>query len=109
MYGGVAVSSTRRTQHCVNLPTTEAEYVAMAGRAKGRMFVRSILSFQRPRVVLAREVECDIVLYADNKGAQALADNPLTSGRSEHIDVRWHFIRDLVRTGAVRIVHVDSE
>ncbi|CAM9967105.1 unnamed protein product, partial [Sphacelaria rigidula] len=30
MYGGIAVSSTSRTQHCVTLSTTEAEYVAMA-------------------------------------------------------------------------------
>ena len=30
MYGGIAVSSFSRTQHCVTLSTTEAEYVAMA-------------------------------------------------------------------------------
>ncbi|CAN0010261.1 unnamed protein product, partial [Sphacelaria rigidula] len=72
-------------------------------------FVRSVLSFLRPRVVLGRVEEYDIVLYEDNEGAKALADNPLSSGRSKHIDVRWHFIRDLVRTGAVKIVHVDSE
>ncbi|CAM9308868.1 unnamed protein product [Sphacelaria rigidula] len=103
MYGGIAVSSTSRTQHCVTLSTTEAEYVAVAEGAKECMFVRSVL------VVLGRQVEYDIVLYEDNEGAKALADNPLSSGRSKHIDVRWHLIRDLVRTGAVRIVHVDSE
>ncbi|CAN0053474.1 unnamed protein product, partial [Sphacelaria rigidula] len=109
MCGGIAVSSTSRTQHCVTLSTTEAEYVAMAEGAKECMFFRSVLSFLRPRVVLGRQVEYDIVLYEDNEGAKALADNPLSSGRSKHIDVTWHFIRDLVRTGAVRIVHVDLE
>ena len=56
-----------------------------------------------------RDRDYDIVLYEDNEGAKALAENPLSSGRSKHIDVRWHFIRDLVRSGAVRIEHVDSE
>ncbi|CAM9528299.1 unnamed protein product, partial [Sphacelaria rigidula] len=108
MYGGIAVSSTSRTQHCVTLSTTEAEYVAMAEGAKECMFVRSVLSFLRPKIVLGQQVKYDIVLYEDNEGAKALVDNPLSSGQSKHIDVRWHFIRDLVRTGAVRIVHVDS-
>ena len=45
MYGGAAVSSTSRTQHCVTLSTTEAEYVAMAEGAKECMFVRSVLQY----------------------------------------------------------------
>ena len=71
MYGGASVSSTSRTQHCVTLSTTEAEYVAMAEGAKECMFVRSVLSFLKPRLVLGREVEHDIVLYEDNEGAKA--------------------------------------
>ena len=109
MYGGIAVSCFSRTQHCVTLSTTEAEYVAMAEGAKECMFVRSVLSFLRPKVVLGREVDYDIVLFEDNEGAKALADNPLSSGRSKHIDVRWHFIRDLVRNEEVIVKHVDSE
>ncbi|CAM9467865.1 unnamed protein product [Sphacelaria rigidula] len=80
MYGGIAVSSTSRRQHCVTLSTTEAKCVAMAEGAKECMFVRSVLSFLRPRVVLGRQVEYDIVRYEDNEGAKALADNPLSSG-----------------------------
>lgn len=39
------------------------------------MFDRSVLSFLRPRVVLEREEEYDIVLDEDNERAKALADN----------------------------------
>ena len=73
------------------------------------MYVREVGSILKPRLVLGREVEYDIVLYEDNERAKALAENPLSSGRSKHIDVRWHFLWDLVRFGAVRIEHVDSE
>ncbi|CAM9889276.1 unnamed protein product [Sphacelaria rigidula] len=61
------------------------------------------------RVVLGRQIEYDIVLNDDNEGAKALADNPFSSGRSKDIDVRLLFVRDLVRAGEMRIVHVDSE
>ncbi|CAM9866732.1 unnamed protein product [Sphacelaria rigidula] len=106
---GVAVVDVqipmRSSKHAVlsrtTLSTTEAEYVAMAEGAKECMFVR---------VVVGRHVEYDIVFHKDNEGAKALADNPISSDPSKHIDVRrWHFMRDLVRTGAVRVVHVDSE
>ncbi|CAN0083907.1 unnamed protein product, partial [Sphacelaria rigidula] len=43
MYGGVVVSATSRTQHCVTLSTTEAEYVAMAEGAKEGLFVKAVL------------------------------------------------------------------
>ena len=33
-----------RTQKCVTLPTTEAEYVAMAGGVKEALYVRGILA-----------------------------------------------------------------
>ncbi|CAN0007851.1 unnamed protein product, partial [Sphacelaria rigidula] len=43
MYGGVVVSATSRTPHCVTLSTTEAEYVAMAEGAKEELFVKAVL------------------------------------------------------------------
>ena len=91
MYGGAAVWSTSRTQYCVTLSTTEAEYVAMAEGEKECMFVRSVLSFLQPRLVLGRGVEYDIFLYEDNEGAKALAESPLSSSRSKYVDVRWNF------------------
>ena len=50
-----------------------------------------------------------IELLEDNEGLKATAENPLSSGRSKHIDVRWHFLRDLVESGDAKIVHVASE
>ena len=45
----------------------------------------------------------------DNEGAKVMADNPLISVRSKHIDVRWHSIRELVGKKGVKVVHVASE
>ena len=45
----------------------------------------------------------------DNEGAKAMTENPLSSGRSQHMDVRWHFIRELVGKKELKVVHVASE
>ena len=42
----------------------------------------------------------------DNAGAEAMAENPLSSG---HVDVRWHFIRELVGKKGLKVVNVASE
>ena len=37
-----------------------------------------------------------IRIYTDNTGAVALTNNPIFHNRLKHIDIHWHFIRDLI-------------
>ena len=48
------------------------------------------------------------VIRIDNKSAIELAKNPVNHGRSKHIDVRFHFIREQVREENVELKHVES-
>ena len=102
MLGNAAVYATSRTQHCVTLSTTEAEYVALAEGVKEGMYVRLVVSFMQPNAY-------DIALMEYNEQAKAMAENLLSSGRSKHIDVRWHFVRELVAKKELKVVHVASE
>ena len=88
--GGTVMSHTSKTQRVVSLLTSDAEYIA-AG--EGVKEVRAVLSFIAPETSGA-----SIKVLEDNQGAKALIENPLSSARSKHIDVRYHFIRDLFRT-----------
>ena len=38
-----------------------------------------------------------------------LSKNPVINGRSKHIDVRFHFLRDLTKDGVVKLGHCASE
>ena len=49
-----------------------------------------------------------IDLFEDNEGAIAVEEDPLHSGKSKHIDVRRHFIRNLVKTKTITVTHVES-
>lgn len=48
------------------------------------------------------------MLYIDNKSAIDLAKNPVFHGRSKHIDIRFHFIRECVERGEVIVKHVKT-
>ena len=93
-----------RTQKCISQSTSEAEYLAMGDGVKEALFVNGMLQFLRPskkpRKIDVRE---------DNSGAIALAENPLSSCRSKHIDVRHRFLRNLTEEGVIEVTHVPSK
>ena len=41
------------------------------------------------------------LIFEDNHGAIALANNPVNHQRSKHIDIRYHFIRIEVANGKI--------
>lgn len=49
-----------------------------------------------------------VVLYIDNRSAIDLAKNPVFHGRSKHIDLRFHFIRECVEKGRIIIKYVGT-
>lgn len=52
---------------------------------------------------------CPVMIYIDNKSAINLAKNPVFHGRSKHIDVRYHFIRECIERGKIMIKHICTE
>ena len=75
-----------------SLSSIEAEYIAMGDDVKELLFVRQVLRFLRPGHKKKR-----VTVFEDNEGAISLASNRLVSGRSKHIGVRHHFLRELVK------------
>ena len=52
--------------------------------------MRSVLSFMQPRKNKVNLNVYEIEILEDNEGAKAMPENPLSSGRRKHIDVRWN-------------------
>ncbi|GKC56084.1 hypothetical protein Tco_1083682 [Tanacetum coccineum] len=50
-----------------------------------------------------------IPLYCDNKSAIALCCNNVQHSRSNHIDIRHHFIKEKVENGVVELYFVRTE
>lgn len=48
--------------------------------------------------------EGPILILGDNDGSIAMAKNPQFHKRTKHVDIRWHFVRDLVQDGLINII-----
>lgn len=92
-----------RTQKCVTLSTTQAEYVAMSDVGKEILFLRQVWRFMFP----SAGMPC-IPLFEDNEGAIQIAKHPISNSNSKHIDVRHHFLRELVERKEIEIIHVST-
>ena len=104
MCGGASVCWFSRTQKCVTLSTSEAGYVALGDAVKELLFLRQIWRFMLPSKVMP----C-FPVFEDNQGAVQLAENPTTNSNSKHVDVRHHFLRELVRQRDIKVVQVPSK
>ena len=49
-----------------------------------------------------------IPLLDDNQGSIFIASNPVTEPRSKHIDIRYHYIREVYNKGIVDVFYIDG-
>ena len=103
MMGSGAVSWSSKKQQIVTLSTTEAEFVAAASCACQAIWLRRLLE------ELHYHQQGPTPLYCDSSLAIKLSKNPVLHGRSKHIDVRYHFLRDLTKDETIDLIYCRSE
>lgn len=89
-------------QRCVALSSCEAEFMAATAAACQAVWLRNLL------VQITGVKHGPVVIYVDNKSAIDLAKNPVFHGRSKHIDIRYHFIRECVERGEIEVKYVST-
>jgi len=101
--GNTTFSWLSKKEPIVTLSTCEAEYVAASWCACHAIRLRNLLSKMELKQPGATMIQ------VDNRSTMELAKNPVNRERSKHIDVRFHFIREQVKKGSVKLVHVTSQ
>ena len=48
-------------------------------------------------------------IYCDNQSCVKLSENPVFHDKSKHIEIKYHYIKDMVQRGAVKLQHVATE
>jgi hypothetical protein len=100
--GGTAVSWASKKQAAVALSSTEAEYVAASEAAKEAAWLAAVACF-------LRRPQAPVPLLVDNTGAIALTKNPEFHKRTKHIELKWHFIRELQAKDIIKVHHCPTE
>ncbi|GJR15426.1 retrovirus-related pol polyprotein from transposon TNT 1-94 [Tanacetum coccineum] len=100
--GDRLVSWSSKRQKSTAISSTEAEYIAMSGCCAQILWMRLQLTdyglgFNK------------IPLYCDNKSAIALSCNNVQHSRSKHIDIRFHFIKEHVENGVIKLYFFNTE
>ncbi|PNX69478.1 hypothetical protein L195_g056737 [Trifolium pratense] len=103
MLGSGAISWSSKKQAIVTLSTTEAEYVTTASCACQCIWLRNILEH-----LTHNQIGCTRI-YCDNSSTIKLSKSPIMHGRCKHINIRFHFLRNLVKEETMELIHCKSE
>ncbi len=93
-----AITWMSKKQTTIALSTTEAEYVALSEASREAIWLRHLygeLGF------IQKE---PIILLGDNDRSVSMTKNPQFHKRTKHVDIRWHWVRDLVKDGLINVI-----
>src|SRR6266853_6537919 len=98
---GAVFSWNTHAQKTVALSSTEAEYMSLSDTSHQLVCVINL--FSELGIELA-----PVPLYGDNQGTIFIASNPVQEKHSKHIDLCYHYIRDVVQLDKVELFFVEE-
>ncbi|GKB86161.1 zinc finger, CCHC-type containing protein [Tanacetum coccineum] len=101
--GRNAITWQSKKQKTVALSSCEAEFMAATSAACQAIWLANLV-----KELTGQQVE-PTTLFVDNKSAIALMKNPVSHGRSKHINIHFHFIRECVKQRKIIVEHVNSK
>jgi hypothetical protein len=90
-----------RAQKTVALSSTEAEYMSLSDASRQVVWIKTLLQ----EIGLKTD---PIPLSGDNQGAIFMASNPVQERRIKHIDIRYHYIRQVVKDKKIELYFIDG-
>ena len=103
--GDGVVSWSSKKQPIITLSSTEAEYVALTHSSKDIIWIHKLLT----EFSSIFPFNIPTTLYCDNQGAVRLSKDSTFHGRTKHIDVHFHFIRQTVSQGHISLIYCPTD
>lgn len=100
--GGV-LSWCCRKQNIVTLSSCEAEYVALCETAKEIVWIKNLMKD------FGQEMDDPIVIYTDSQSAMSMIEREKFSNRTKHVDIKYHYVKDLVQQGLIKLKYCSTE
>lgn len=100
---GGAISWISKKQNSVAMSSAEAEYMSASLVCREVIWIRSLLTglgFKQPGPT---------VMHEDNAACVQMSKNPVLHSKTKHIDLHYHFVRERVESGEVRLDWISTE
>ncbi|QRW21240.1 Retrovirus-related Pol polyprotein from transposon TNT 1-94 [Rhizoctonia solani] len=102
MLGGAAISWSAKKQATVALSTMEAEYMSLAHACTQALWLCQFFE------ELHLYADAPTLILSDNIAALTLSVESQYHGRSKHIDIRHHFMRNIIEQRKVSTLYVPT-
>ncbi|KAG8486248.1 hypothetical protein CXB51_019547 [Gossypium anomalum] len=99
--GGFAISWKATLQTTVALSATEAEYMVITEACKEAIWLKGLFS------ELNEDLQISTV-FCDSQSAIFLTKDQMFHERTKHIDVRYHFVRDIIARGDIVVSKIST-
>ena len=101
MLGDAVISWWTQKQQSVAVSTTEAEYIGLFPTS------RQAVWYEHAFNQIGHST--DINLYCNKQSGINIAENPVHHQRTKHIDVHYHFIRELIHRNHFSLTFVPGD
>lgn len=100
--GNNLISWFSKKQNCVSLSTDKDEYIAAGNICSQLTWMKQMLTEYN----ITQDV---MTLFCDNLSAANISKDPVQHSRTKHINIRYHFIRELVEDKVITLAHVSTK
>ena len=91
-----------KKQNSMSLSTAEVEYIAAGSCCSQLLWMKKVLTGYG----ISQDT---MVVYCDNSSAINISNNSVQHSETKHIEIRYHFIRDLVERKIVCLEYIPTE
>lgn len=91
-----------KKQNSVSLSTTEAKYIVVGSCCTQLLSIKQMLSDYGIRLGT-------MIVFFDNTSVMNISKNPIFPSRTKHIDIRHHFIHELVEDKFISLEYVSTK
>ena len=97
------ISWKSRKKSSICFITTEPEYIVACSASCEDIWLRKLLTD-----LFDLEMEATTIL-CDNQSCIKMAENPVFHDKSKHIEIRYHYMHDLVQRGAIKLQYIITD
>ena len=100
--GNNLISWFSKKKNCVSLSTVEVEYIGAGSSYSQLIWMKQMFSEYN----ITQDV---MTLFCKNLSIINISKNPIQHSKTKHIDIRHHFIRELMEDKVIKLEHVSTE